>query len=205
MRQKTEIKRQKILNIAGDLFRDQGFDAVSMSEISKQVGGSKATLYNYFTSKEEIFVEVMLGSAQMLCSNVFEVLDHDLPLREKLIRSGTEYLTFILSKEMVAIRRMVLQQAAKTDIGKQVFERGIKKGWMHLATLLDEMVKAGQLKPMDSWRAAMQFRGLLDAELVDRRMLGVDDHSSRKMIKANVIAAVDMFLTYYAVPKSGKR
>ena len=34
-----------------------------MSEIAKQVGGSKATLYNYFKSKEEIFAAVMESSA----------------------------------------------------------------------------------------------------------------------------------------------
>ncbi|WP_253295185.1 TetR/AcrR family transcriptional regulator, partial [Vibrio cholerae] len=55
MRVKSEEKRQAILEIAKDSFTKQGFEQTSMSHIAKMLGGSKATLYNYFSSKEEIF------------------------------------------------------------------------------------------------------------------------------------------------------
>ncbi len=59
MRVKSEEKRQAILEIAKDSFTKQGFEQTSMSHIAKMLGGSKATLYNYFSSKEEIFTAVM--------------------------------------------------------------------------------------------------------------------------------------------------
>jgi TetR/AcrR family transcriptional repressor of mexJK operon len=54
MRVKSQLIRQKILEIAGDLFVRQGFGAVSMSQISAILGGSKSTLYNHFKSKEDL-------------------------------------------------------------------------------------------------------------------------------------------------------
>lgn len=62
MRTKSDEKRQAILDVAAEVFREAGFERASMSEICTRVGGSKATLYNYFPSKEELFFEVMFLS-----------------------------------------------------------------------------------------------------------------------------------------------
>jgi AcrR family transcriptional regulator len=55
-RRKEETKK-KILAVAMQLFRDQGFDAVSMETIAETVDIAKGTLYNYFPVKEAILDE----------------------------------------------------------------------------------------------------------------------------------------------------
>src|SRR5262245_51865473 len=40
-----EARRQKIVEAAVDVFREQGFERASMAEIAARAGGSKATLY----------------------------------------------------------------------------------------------------------------------------------------------------------------
>ena len=59
MKTKTESKRQAIIQAAAEVFREVGFERASMSDIRERIGGSKATLYNYFPSKEKLFFEVM--------------------------------------------------------------------------------------------------------------------------------------------------
>ncbi|CAG1012445.1 partial putative HTH-type transcriptional regulator YvdT, partial [Anaerolineales bacterium] len=59
MAKKSDTKRQHILAVAAEAFQEYGFERTSMSEICARVGGSKATLYNYFSSKDELFFEVM--------------------------------------------------------------------------------------------------------------------------------------------------
>ena len=59
MRVKTEERRQAIIEVAREAFTAQGFENTSMAEIASRVGGSKATLYNYFSSKEELFAAVI--------------------------------------------------------------------------------------------------------------------------------------------------
>ena len=54
--------RQDILNTAQTLFREKGYNAVSVGEIAAALGISKGNLTYYFKRKEEI-VEALLESA----------------------------------------------------------------------------------------------------------------------------------------------
>jgi len=57
MDRKKEETKKKILATAMQLFREQGFDAVSMETIAETVDIAKGTLYNYFPVKEAILDE----------------------------------------------------------------------------------------------------------------------------------------------------
>jgi AcrR family transcriptional regulator len=48
--------RDRILDIAMDLFIEQGFDKTSLREIADQLGFSKAAIYYHFASKDEILL-----------------------------------------------------------------------------------------------------------------------------------------------------
>jgi AcrR family transcriptional regulator len=48
--------RERILDVALDLFTDQGFDATSMREIAERLGISKPAIYYHFASKDEILL-----------------------------------------------------------------------------------------------------------------------------------------------------
>ena len=48
--------REKILDVALDLFTDQGFDGTSMREIAGRLGITKPSIYYHFASKEEILL-----------------------------------------------------------------------------------------------------------------------------------------------------
>jgi AcrR family transcriptional regulator len=48
--------RQRILDVALDLFTEQGYDGTSLREIAEQLGVTKAALYYHFESKEDILM-----------------------------------------------------------------------------------------------------------------------------------------------------
>ena len=48
--------RDRILDIALDLFSTQGYEGTSIREIAQKLGFSKASIYYHFASKEEILV-----------------------------------------------------------------------------------------------------------------------------------------------------
>lgn len=50
--------RDRVVACAAKLFVAQGFHGTSIDAIAKAVGGSRATIYQYFESKEEIFAEL---------------------------------------------------------------------------------------------------------------------------------------------------
>jgi AcrR family transcriptional regulator len=43
------------LDVAQEIFLEDGYSTTSMSTIARSLGGSKATLYNYFDCKEALF------------------------------------------------------------------------------------------------------------------------------------------------------
>ena len=101
---KSDIKRQAILESAYRLFRAQGFDGTSMAHITSEVGGSKATLYSHFPSKEELFVECMMAALENYMSDTLKHLDASRNDPEAALRKRrrTEKETALAARRAVA-------------------------------------------------------------------------------------------------------
>lgn len=56
---KAKQTKQKLLNSAMELFSSSWYETVSISEISKHAGKSSGAFYNYFKSKEDIFLTLL--------------------------------------------------------------------------------------------------------------------------------------------------
>lgn len=55
-----ELRREAIIKAATEIFKKKGLTASTMEEIASRAELSKATLYLYFTNKEELFLAVLL-------------------------------------------------------------------------------------------------------------------------------------------------
>lgn len=53
---RSRMAAEKILDAAGELFAEQGIGAVSMGDVAKAAGCSRATLYRYFADRHELHV-----------------------------------------------------------------------------------------------------------------------------------------------------
>ena len=56
---RLQKSREKILEMAGRLFSEQGHDATSVHEICMKAGVSKGAFYHYFSTKENLFLILM--------------------------------------------------------------------------------------------------------------------------------------------------
>jgi AcrR family transcriptional regulator len=54
------LTRDKILDVALELFNEQGYDKTSLREIAERLGVTKAALYYHFERKEDILLELHL-------------------------------------------------------------------------------------------------------------------------------------------------
>src|SRR5215210_90760 len=106
MRVKSEARRQAIVSAAAEAFRERGFDAASMADVACRVGGSKATLYSYFASKEDLFAAVMMQAAKEQAGPIFDALVTAPDLEPALTRFARDYLAFALRPEILAISRV---------------------------------------------------------------------------------------------------
>jgi AcrR family transcriptional regulator len=59
-RRRGEETRERILDVALELFNEQGYEGTSLREIAERLGVTKAALYYHFKSKEEILLALHL-------------------------------------------------------------------------------------------------------------------------------------------------
>src|SRR5690242_20245067 len=106
MRTKTESRRQDIVRAAGAVFAEMGFERASMAAIAERVGGSKATLYSYYASKETLFAAVLQEAARNEAEHADRYLGDGANLAEGLRRFGLWRLRTTLSPAGLAARQM---------------------------------------------------------------------------------------------------
>lgn len=193
-----DAKRQAILDAAYRLFRTHGFDGTSISEITAQVGGSKATIYSHFPSKEELFVECMTVALEDYVTSTVAQLDvvgadPGAALRE----FGEKILNFGSAPDMVAVRRLIIAEASRSGIGKLFFAKIVALR-THVASLLSKFMASGALRPDNADFAASQLRALLEVELLEPLLLHVrEDSPDEKEIALAADRAVAAFLKAY--------
>jgi len=66
--------RERILDVALELFNEQGYDKTSLREIAERLGVTKAALYYHFERKEDILLELHLR-LHALGSDLLDELD----------------------------------------------------------------------------------------------------------------------------------
>src|SRR5215211_5490630 len=59
-------RKGEMLDVAAGLFAERGFEAVSLADIAEGVGLAKATLYHYFSHKEEILGTIVVTTIREL-------------------------------------------------------------------------------------------------------------------------------------------
>lgn len=200
MRVKTPARREAILAAAAEVFKELGFEGASMAEISARIGGSKATLYSYFKSKEELFVAVTHGEAKKQMEPALAALDQEVDDLELTLRAfGEKTVGFLCQESTLQTHRMIMAEAGRSDIGRRFHEDGPKHGMARVAAFLQKQMVAGRLRQADPMLATLQLCGLLDCETVKPMMLGLEKSISRPRIKRTVGRAVETFLAAYAV------
>src|SRR5438094_8467146 len=84
-RVRTEEKRSDIVRIASEAFDELGYDRCSMAAISERLGGSKATLYGYFPSKEELLRAVLQCTVASEFDRIMQEFHEQPDLRAPLV------------------------------------------------------------------------------------------------------------------------
>lgn len=201
MKSKTEAKRREILQAAAEVFREVGYERATMSDIRARIGGSKATLYNYFPSKENLLLEVMHHTREEELQAVVVALDPDAEdVRKELLRFGQEFLAVLYSPETISVRRLSIAESRHSKIGRVSFERAVHPAEKKVAEFLRAAMKRGELRAADPKIAAMHFLSLLESEFLQRMLLGVLETVKREALASAARRAVQVFLSGYAPP-----
>ena len=201
-RVRTEEKRDEIVQIAAELFQKHGYDRCSMAALSERLGGSKATLYGYFPSKEDLLRAVLDCEVASDADHMLRDFPASEDLRESLILLGTAYLNKRMSPLPVANIRMVANQPAGSTMGKDFYQDIIRPNFGRLAEKFGELMDQGKLKQADPEVVMMHWKGLCDWDFFEQRLLGAIDGPDPDKVRKAVTLAADAFLKLYGVEQT---
>jgi len=200
MKVRTKARRESIVSEATNLFCENGFERTSMSEIAKQLGGSKTTLYNYFPSKEALFEAVVENIGVVHLDPALKKLleSTDLEIKEILIQFGEVILSLINQADALAVYRMVIGEAGRSDIGLLFYKIGPHRVNDAAREFITNAIKNGGLRACDPEVAASHLLSLIKSES-DQNLFKCSPPILKKSeIREMVTRAVDVFIAAYS-------
>ncbi len=138
---RQEVSRREIVAAATKLFAEQGVRATSLATIAEAVGVTKAALYHYFASKQELVIETVRANLETFEAEVAP------PWSE---RAGIDALEEALSRKIEQAEReqglnlrffytVMLEQLDEPEV-EQEFRRWFEEGRAQIRS----MIEAGQ-------------------------------------------------------------
>lgn len=94
MRADAQRNRDRIVEVARDVFREQGYDA-SLDYVAKRAGVGAGTLYRHFPTREDLVDAIMQSWVDLVDDAVDQTLAHEGPPRELLLSWFGQYVALI--------------------------------------------------------------------------------------------------------------
>ena len=95
-------RRRRILDVAADLFAARGYHSTSVGEIAAAAGITKPVLYDHFTSKRRLFVELMESIRDDLTSRGAAAMSEDAPLETRVFAAVEAFFVYVEERPAAA-------------------------------------------------------------------------------------------------------
>ena len=193
-----DARREIILDVAQDVFLEEGFANASMSTIAARLGGSKGTLYNYFKSKDDLFIAYVERRCLWQQDEVFGLLPGE-TAEQALWRIARSFLAHMIDETTLRNFRLIVAEAERTpEIGRIFYDAGPRRGGDRLAEFLASLEAAGELDlEGDPLGAAQHFLGLVQSPTFKGRLCNAIPELTGRQVDAEATRGVRAFLRAY--------
>jgi len=89
-------KRQRILDAASDLIIERGLQSTPMSLITKRAGVAVGSLYNYFTSKQDLVYSVFQRAMEDMAEAILAEYSAEASVQERFTSYWSAFLRYML-------------------------------------------------------------------------------------------------------------
>lgn len=155
----TKSKKEMILEVATRLFLTQNYQVVSMDEVAKVCGVTKATVYYYYSTKAALFTATMLQMMIRIRENMHQILSTNKNLEDRLLDFAKVYLHATMDIDM----KNFMKDAKLSLSEEQLKELKDAEDSMYevLEKALDNAMKIGEIPKGNATFAAHAFVSLL--------------------------------------------
>jgi len=155
--------REKILRTAQQIFIEKGKDGARMQEIADQARVNKAMIFYYFSSKDQLYLEVLQSVVRRLFQKVNEVVISDGEPRQKLEQFVEAYFNFLIENEGLP-RIMLREFASGGEVIGKIFGETLSAGENPISSniqfMMEESMRKGQFRQVDPVQTIISIVGM---------------------------------------------
>lgn len=150
-RKKKENKKNRILNAARKLFFEKGFKAVTVDSIAAHAEVSKGSIYLYFESKEEIYIQVLIADNAEFHKRISNFFQGNMSAAELLLDYARIYVDhFLYDNELFRIFMSFLIRADQmilTDEQNSNLLASANENIQIIGEILQRGIESGEFSP----------------------------------------------------------
>lgn len=153
-----DASRSRILDAARRIFLEVGFEEANLDEVARLADVAKGTIYRYFASKAELYVEVLVYNADAFVERMRMTVDPALSPDEQILETGRFYVRhYAEHPEYFRIFWAVENQRMIGALPDSLVEV-VRNLWRNCLEIVVEMiengVKGGIFRPCNAWETA---------------------------------------------------
>lgn len=170
--QQNLSRSEAILHAAKQAFLRHGYDTASMDLIAEAAGTTKRTLYNHFTSKEQLFEAVVAFTARMASANLQTPATYDADPTEAVTQFCLRHAYWSSWTDAIAMQRIVIALVPRFPrYAHLLYSQAIRHAEEVLASYLEAHFPAHPFPPFGTAPALARF--LLYGLSGERRFLAL--------------------------------
>jgi len=147
----SEFRCAEILRAASKVFARRGFDGATVDQIAETAGLAKGTVYVYFASKRELYLEAVK-------QGIAELIDKTRRNMEAALGTAEKIKAFIRTRIEFAEEHRDLITIYAAGLGSSAFEREFKGLYFEqlgdLEAVLEQGSREGLIRPVRACAAA---------------------------------------------------
>ncbi|WP_313802742.1 TetR/AcrR family transcriptional regulator [Cytobacillus sp.] len=165
-------RKKEILESALDCFAKKGFQVATIDDIVKHSGISKGAIYNYFKSKDEIYLELMREQTELSNAKLVEKLSNFRTAKDKLNCLFEVYKRmdpYVEERRKIIIVHLefTLYSSRSEEMNKILKERGHKFFIQLIMEIIEEGQRLGEFrKNVELQIIANMFWALVDGAML---------------------------------------
>jgi len=155
-----EAKRELIFKVAVEVFSTQGYHNATMSEIATAAGIGKGTIYEYFSSKLQLFQQMMEKGIQTYYASFDAEELQRKPVQERLRLIMEGHINFCRQQSRLP-KLFFWETGIQDEEVKEWMLQMRKEKEAHLQELLTEGIKSGELRDHNPYIMAFMVSGII--------------------------------------------
>ncbi|WP_462102405.1 TetR/AcrR family transcriptional regulator [Campylobacter concisus] len=198
--EKGKKRYELIVKTALELFLKNGYEKTSLSDIVAISGGSLASIYTFFESKEGLFQAIIEQEIDALIKEIDEKIDLKIShsLEEFLTKFATIIFSIVCNKKNISLGRIMMSEGSKNGglLGRAFLDQILNRIDLVLINFLKRDEIKAQINPKFPVKFAAKcfMKNVIGLYYFDSLMINKEPKLSKKEREEHVALCVELFL-----------